>query len=382
MNRSDHDAPGQAGDGVRFERLELAEPPHPGRILASELRTRHLSQSDFAARTGLSAKHVNQILKGTASLSADSAITVERVLGLPAYFWMGVDLRWQEHRSRQRQHLELGRYASWAARFPVRELTDRGYIQDSASSEGVVADLLAAFRVADPAAFERVWLAPMPGGFRRAQKFTVDEYATATWLLIAERQTESNDLPGFSVAGLRRALPALRALTGWPIVDGFLKARRLLASCGVGLTFVKELPGSRITGATWWPALHRPVIALSERHQRTDIFWFALFHEIAHLLLHARREVFLEFKGNDDADGRETEASHFAAEELIPSTADERIVSVPVSELPVLADALGVGVGIVAGRRAHLTKDWSGMSVLRDQLDFDALVEAEQQSIA
>lgn len=382
MNRSDDDVFPQGDDGARFERLELAEPPHPGRILASELRSRHLSQSDFAVRTGLSAKHVNQILRGTASLSADSAITVERVLGLPAYFWMGVDARWQEHRSRQRQYLELGRFTSWAARFPVRELINRGFIQESASSDGVVADLLAAFRVADPAAFERVWLAPMPGGFRRAQEFTVDEYATATWLLIAERQTESHDLPSFSVSGLRRALPDLRELTRWPIVEGFLESRRLLASCGVGLTFVKELQGSRITGATWWPALHRPVIALSERHQRTDIFWFALFHEIAHLLLHARREVFLEFKGNDDADGRETEASKFAAEELIPSATDERIVSALVSELPVLADAVGVGIAIVAGRRAHLTNDWRAMSVFRDQLDVDALVEAEQQPIA
>jgi HTH-type transcriptional regulator/antitoxin HigA len=381
MSDSERDTAGSIGGAVHFERLELPEPPHPGRILAAELRSRHLSQSDFAARTGLSAKHVNQVLKGTASLSADSAITVERVLGVPAHYWLRADARWQEHRVRQRQRLELGRYAPWVARFPVRELTALGYIRERASAGDVVADVLAAFRVADPAAFDRVWLAPMPGGFRRAQQFTVDEYATAAWLLIAERQTQSHDLPSFSVTGLRRALGTLRAMTRLPIIDGFLEARRLLANCGVGLTFVKELPGSRITGATWWPALHRPIIALSARHQRKDVFWFALFHEIAHLLLHARRQVFLEFTGNDDADGQETEADTFAAEELIPSAHDGPITTLPVSALPMLADTLGVGVAMVAGRRGRLTGQWAAVSHLRDQLDVDALVLAEQQAI-
>lgn len=381
MSRSETHDFGSASDGTPFERLELAEPPHPGRILATELQARHLSQSDFASRTGLSAKHVNQILKGTASLSADSAITVERVLGRPAHFWLGLDSRWQEHRSRQRQRLQLSQYAFWAARFPLRELATRGYISDSTATEDTVSDILAAFRVADPDAFERVWLAPMPGGFRRAQQFVVDEYATAAWLLIAERQTELQDLPAFSTAGLRRALRTLRTLTQWPVVEGFLEARRLLASCGVGLTFVREMPGSRITGATWWPALHRPVIALSARHQRKDVFWFALFHEVAHLLLHGRREVFLEFTGNDDADGRETEANDLASEELIPSANNDRIMATPVSDLPALADSLGVGVAMVAGRRARLTDDWGAVSALRDSLDVEALVRAEQETI-
>ena len=366
---------------VRFERLELAEPPHPGRILAAELSTRQQSQSDFAARAGLSAKHVNQILKGTASLSADSAISVERVLGIPASFWLGVDARWQEHRSRQRQRSELEKLTHWVERFPMRELTRRGYISEGATAADAVSEVLAAFRVADPEAFERVWLTPMSSGFRRAQQFPADQFSTATWLLLAERQTEAHELPGFSVTELRRLVHSLRPLTRYPVVEGFLEARRLLATCGVGLTFVEQLRESRITGATWWPTLNRPIIALCERHQRVDVFWFALFHEIAHLLLHPRRRVFLEFTGNDDTDGLESEASAFAAEELIPATYNSAITAAPIAELPVFANSLDVGIAVVAGRRARLTDQWAAVNKMREALDVAGLVDADQRPL-
>lgn len=361
-----------------FERHVDEDPPHPGVLLAVALERRNMSQVDFAARTGLSPKHVNQVLKGSASLSADSAVALERVLNISAATWIGLDARWQEHRSRRRRHLELDRYSGWAARFPRAELVELGYLPDPAASSHPVEDLLDLFQVADPAAFERVWLTPLQGGFRRAQQFAVDEWATATWLLIAERQTAARDLPSFNLAALRKAVRKLRAVTRLPIVDGFVEARGLLAACGVALTFVTALSGSRISGATWWPALNRPVIALSERHKKEDIFWFTLFHEIAHLLLHPRREAFIEFDGNDDSDGRESEANEYAAAELIPGSHDQDIVAAEPARLAEIAETLGVGIAIVAGRRGRITKQWGAMSPYRPKLDVKGLCEVER----
>jgi HTH-type transcriptional regulator / antitoxin HigA len=364
-----------------FKRYLVEDPPHPGEILAAELEKRSMSQVDFAARTGFSAKHVNQVLKGSASLSPDSAVAIERVLGIEAGTWMGLDARWQEHRSRRRRRLELDEYTAWADRFPRSVLVERGFLPDPAASGHPVEDILDLFQVADPAAFERVWLAPLSGGFKRAQKFSIDELATATWLLIAERQTAPLDLPSFNLAALRKAVRKLRAATTLSIADGFFEARKALAACGVALTFVGSLPGSRVVGATWWPALNRPIIALSERHQREDIFWFALFHEVAHILLHPRREAFVEFDGNDNKDGRETEADNYAATELIPSDHDSSIIAADPAQLPKIAEMLGVGVAIVAGRRARITQQWSQMSRYRHKLDVDALCNAEQRHL-
>jgi HTH-type transcriptional regulator / antitoxin HigA len=43
-----------------------------------------MSQAELARRTGLSAKHINLILKGTAPITPDTALKLERVLNIPA----------------------------------------------------------------------------------------------------------------------------------------------------------------------------------------------------------------------------------------------------------------------------------------------------------
>lgn len=58
--------------------------PRPGRILQRELDERSISQAQLAARTGLSTKHINLVIKGTAPLSPDVAVMLEQVLGTSA----------------------------------------------------------------------------------------------------------------------------------------------------------------------------------------------------------------------------------------------------------------------------------------------------------
>ena len=54
---------------------------HPGELLAEVLEERGLRQSELAGRTGLSAKHINQIIKKSVGISPDVAILLERALG-------------------------------------------------------------------------------------------------------------------------------------------------------------------------------------------------------------------------------------------------------------------------------------------------------------
>lgn len=356
-------------------------PIRPGAFLRAELEARGMTQADLAARTGLSTKHVNHVLQGTASMSSDVAVTLERVLGTPASTWTSMDARWQEARSRRRAHEHFAEDVDWAKRFPLREMIARNILTGHEAGSTLVEALLRLFRVADPSAFEQVWRSPLEGGFRRAQQFEVDDYATATWLLLAERQTDALELAPYSVSLLRAAVPKLRVLTCLSVTEGFIEARAVLASCGVALAFVRHIDGSRICGATWWSGPNRPMIALSERHKKEDIFWFSLFHEIAHLLLHPRRSAFVKFEidTGDDADGRESEADDFAAKTLIPAEYNPAIGRSNTVQLRRLAEELGVGAALVAGRRGHLTGQWPQVNRLRRALDVRGLTNAAQK---
>ncbi len=64
------------------------------------------------------------------------------------------------------------------------------------------------------------------------------------------------------------------------------------------------------------------MIALSDRYKKDDFFWFTFFHEAAHLLLHSKKETFVD--DGTDNDLLEDEANRFAADFLIPSDRAER----------------------------------------------------------
>ena len=57
----------------------------------------------------------------------------------------------------------------------------------------------------------------------------------------------------------------------------------------------------------------------SDRYKTNDHFWFAFFHEVAHVLLHSKKDIFLEnLKGAEIDKQKEKEADAFASDLLIP----------------------------------------------------------------
>jgi addiction module HigA family antidote len=60
----------------------------PGEILQEALDERNMSQSYLAFATGYTQKHINQIVKGHARITAPVALAFERELDTSARFWM------------------------------------------------------------------------------------------------------------------------------------------------------------------------------------------------------------------------------------------------------------------------------------------------------
>jgi addiction module HigA family antidote len=58
------------------------------------LRPLGISQTAMANRLGISFPRLNEIVRGKRSLTADTALRLERVLGMPADFWLGLQLDW------------------------------------------------------------------------------------------------------------------------------------------------------------------------------------------------------------------------------------------------------------------------------------------------
>ena len=101
--------------------------------------------------------------------------------------------------------------------------------------------------------------------------------------------------------------------------------KKLCAEAGVALVFVPELPGTSLYGATRWLKPSKALIQLSLRGKSDDHLWFTFFHEAGHILLHGKKEVYIEAQGNGyketDRISKEKEADLFAQDMLIPRDA-------------------------------------------------------------
>ena len=345
----------------------------PGTMLRAELHARGITQADLASRTGLSAKHINQVIQGLVSLSPDVAVLLERTLGIASITWTRMEALYQDSRSRTQAAASLKNYEPWTRLFPRHLLIHRGIIKSGDDAAATADKLLRFFRVADPDAFERVWLAPQ-AAYRRSQIYQVNPYATAVWLRLVEIQAEHQPVPEFHADKLRVALPSVRALTLLAFGDAFARARNLLAGAGVRLVFVPEIERTRICGATRWLGLSAPVIALTNRHKFADVIWFTFVHEAAHIVLHPRRATFIDIEGtaNDDADQQESAANKYAANLLLPDEANGEIRKLRSLEAARnLAVRYQVSPGIVAGRYGHLTDNWRTLARLRITVDLE-----------
>lgn len=59
-------------------------PTHPGEIVSEELKSRGISQRQFAKTVGMSPTVVNEILKGRRSITPATALLFEAALDIPA----------------------------------------------------------------------------------------------------------------------------------------------------------------------------------------------------------------------------------------------------------------------------------------------------------
>lgn len=369
--------------GVNDLRYEPDEVLPPGETLAEVLEEAGMTQAELAQRTGLSTKHINQIIKGLAPITTETALLFERATGVRARIWSNLEIAYREHLSRREEEKTLLADVAWLDELPVKELIKRGFVDNVVEPVERVRSVCRFFGVANRHAWETLW--HKPTHYRTSQAFNSDPGAVAAWLRIGEILAARITCRPFDHARLKALLPEVRDLTCEPEPSLWLPS--LVSRCaevGVAVVVVREVKGARINGAARWLTPDKALIQLSLRHRWNDIFWFTFFHEVAHLLLHSKKETFI-----NEADGHsgvEQEADGFAAQALIPRRYEARLFGLNTEdEVRRFAAEIGVAPGIVVGRLQHVGR-WSHSRGrgLQQRLDPDTIealqVDAGRQS--
>ncbi len=331
----------------------------PGETLLESIETLGMSQAELAQRMGRPLKTINEIVKGKAAITADTAIQLEKVLRVPASFWNNAERTYREALARLEEQQRLEEQSAWLQELPLKSLIQFDWVKAWDEPAKQVEELLQFFGVASAAAWRSVWLKGVAGRlaveFRKSPAFGSDWAALAAWLRKGELKAQGIQCADYAAGTFKAALTEIRKLTVHPS-NVFQKSLvGLCARSGVAVTFVPPLPKTHVSGATRWLTPTKVLLQLSLRGKFDDLFWFTFFHEAGHILLHGKKDVFIEDDGKPDA--KEEQANRFAAEFLIPSAEWRWFTSrrgrFGHAEVRCFAAELGLAPGIIVGRLQH-----------------------------
>ncbi len=96
---------------------EKIKPVHPGEILREEfLKPMGISQYRLARDIGVQPTRINQIVKGKAGMSADTALRLGKYFQMSAQFWLNLQSHYEleitRDRMKRRLDKEVGVYAA------------------------------------------------------------------------------------------------------------------------------------------------------------------------------------------------------------------------------------------------------------------------------
>lgn len=325
-----------------------------GEYIAEWLEDNDISQAELGRRLGYSAKHVSMMIRG-APVSAEAAGRLELVTQVPAWRWLQLETQYRQDLDRLAVQVDAPKVRELLRMLPVPQLQNRGCIAHNRTRPGhCLYDLMAFFRVGSiDALIHRVETAPL-AAFR--QGLGAKRGAVVSWLQIGELEAEGIEVSRtFRPENLEHLIPRLRQLSTHPSEHFGASLVDQLGEAGVRLVYVKDFSGTATYGATRW-FRGNPLIQLSLRRRSDDTFWFTLFHEIGHAVMHLEKHKNQTFVATADPEESrwEPEADDFASSILIPGALTRRLASLgSIADVEAFASEIDIAPGVIVGRLQH-----------------------------
>ncbi len=330
----------------------------PGRTIKETMEDLSMSQKEFAIRLGITEQSLIRIFKGEQPVTYETADKLELVTGVPARFWNNYEALYRAQLLRIEEKEQLASDLEWLSHIPVNELIKRGFIKPYKDSMEQFRSVLSFFGVGSVKSWHDYWAAPQIAT-RRSSCFSTNPYAAATWIRMGELQAKNMDCKPYNGATFLKNLHKIRSLTLQEPKEFCPTLTKLCAESGVALALVPEMKNVPWSGATEWLSKDKILIMLNLRGKKEDRFWFSFFHEAGHVMLHDKRDVFINDQ-DDRNDPREVEADDFASDMLIPTEYRDQIPLMKTeNDVNILAKQIGIAPGIVAGHYQHATNQWS-----------------------
>lgn len=330
----------------------------PGDTIQEHIDFIGMSQAELAERMGRPKEKINDLIKGRELITMPTAFQLEKVLGIPAGFWLNSEKSYRKELYELQQQEELEKEMVWMRAFPVNDMRKYGWLPDMKEKHILVDSLLKFFCVASADEWKRIYIdEEVSVAFRVSLAHTKSPHAISAWLRKGEIQAKEIDMAEFDKKKFKEKMAEIKKLA-FSMPDDFANQLQIIcAQCGVAVVFTRNLPKAPISGASRW-FHNKPIVQLSGRFKTNDHFWFTFFHEAAHIILHGKKDIFLEnVEGTKIDQEKEEEANAFAAKILLTEGELQKIIdAAPFTEEVIyeFAEKFRTPAGVIIGRLQHL----------------------------
>ena len=303
---------------------------HPGETLKEVMEDRNMSQQELAYRTGVTPKHISTVLNGEKNITSSCAKKLEYAFNIEAEFWMNLQadydndlLEFDELHNISKEDVSIFKKLKDEISFIYKN----EFIQKYDTLEEQILELRKYLNISE---LKSIPSLVSSGAFRAQTSVNYDPYVLFAWQRICESLSEKIETKELSqaeqITRLIEICPKIKELSLLPQEQFIVKLQEYFSSCGIAFVIAPSFKGAPVQGYIKTAQDGKTTICMTFRQKRADIFWFTLFHEIAHFINGDSKQKFIDFESTENS--RESKADTFAQNALIEKSAYQDFIRV------------------------------------------------------
>lgn len=288
-----------------------------GIILNEYLNENNISAKELAISLGISEKYILEVLIGNSRVTEEMAINLEKVLpGIPASYWINLENKYCEFLNKEKENnkLDQSNLVEISKKFKFKEVF-KGLDWDLTKQAN---EMLKILKISNFAAFNNTYSNLKVDFFEDGGQIE----PIAVWINLCKEEADlqNDDINNikYSKDNLEENLHLFKKIAYNSNINNTLKScKKLCNQLGIYFVELEAISNSKVRGALLTYNGH-PAIFISRRFKSHDHVWFAIAHEIGHLLKHYEMNDLLISFEEESTNVKEKEANEFSRNLFIP----------------------------------------------------------------